>query len=370
MWVEELPQGKFRYAERYLDPLTGKQKKVSVTLEKNSKQAYKQAAGILAQKIDAKLLPSEKKITLTEVIELYREEQKKTVKASTWKRNYFACETMKKILGPDTLLASLTAGYIRKAYLATGKTPGTMNENISRLKTLIRWAYRNEYIASTECIDKLERFKDIPHAQKIEDKFLEATEVAKLLAAMKVKKWKDLTEFLVLSGLRFGEAAALQRTDLDMKNRIIKVNKTFDSVNNIVTSPKTRTSIRDVYMQDQLFALCQRLLSQSYISAEIIKTNQENRLFGPQKKKCIDIYVYSCYFKDCAERALGRKITPHILRHTHASLMLEKGIGIDAISNRLGHANSNVTREIYLHVTKKLQEERNAQIKELNIFAP
>ena len=38
MWVEELSNGKFRYAERYLDPLTGKQKKVSVTLDKNTKQ--------------------------------------------------------------------------------------------------------------------------------------------------------------------------------------------------------------------------------------------------------------------------------------------------------------------------------------------
>lgn len=370
MWVEKLENGKFRYAERYMDPRTGKHKKVSVTLEKNSKQAYKQAAAILAQKINDQLIPLEKKITLAEVVELYREDQKKTVKLSTWKRNYFACETIKKILGSDTLLTSLTAGYIRKAYLASGKTPGTMNENIGRLKAMLRWAYRNEYLKSTECIDKLERFKDIPHAQKIQDKFLEADEVSKLLTEMKIKKWKDVTEFLVLSGLRFGEAAALQRSDLDMKNRIIKVTKTFDSANNIITSPKTRTSVRDVYMQDQLFFLCQHLIEISYISSEIIKINKENRLFAPQKKQCIDIYVYTCYLRDCAVRSLGRRISPHTLRHTHASLMLEKGMSIDAISNRLGHANSKVTRDIYLHVTQKLQEERNAQIKEINIFAP
>ena len=51
MWVEELPSGKFRYAERFLDPRTGKMKKVSVTLEKNSKQAYRQAINILSKKI-------------------------------------------------------------------------------------------------------------------------------------------------------------------------------------------------------------------------------------------------------------------------------------------------------------------------------
>lgn len=50
--------------------------------------------------------------------------------------------------------------------------------------------------------------------------------------------------------------------------------------------------------------------------------------------------------------------------------MLEKGMNIDAISERLGHTNSKVTREIYLHVTKKLQDKRNAEIKEIKIFAP
>ena len=370
MWVEELPSGKFRYAERFLDPRTGKMKKVSVTLEKNSKQAYRQAINILSKKINDKGTNSETKLTIADVVELYREDQKKVVKASTWKRNYFACETIKKILGADTLLSGLTAGYIRKAYLASGSPPGTMNENIIRLKALLRWAYRNEYLETTECIDKLERFKDIPHAQKIEDKFLEAEEVSKLLSVMKIKKWKDLTEFLVLSGLRFGEAAALQRSDLDMKNRLIKVTKTFDTAHDLITTPKTRTSIREVYMQDQLFDLCERLLNASYISSKVTKINRSNRLFEPQKKQCIDIDVYTCYLRDCAVRSLGRKITPHTLRHTHASLMLENGMSVDAISNRLGHADSKVTREIYLHVTQKLKEKRNAQIKEIKIFAP
>lgn len=81
----------------------------------------------------------------------------------------------------------MKAGYIRKAYLASGKTSGTMNENIIRLKAMLRWAYRNEYLETTTCIDKLERFKDIPHAQKIEDKFLESEEISQMLAEMKIK---------------------------------------------------------------------------------------------------------------------------------------------------------------------------------------
>ena len=53
---------KFRYAERYLDPLTGKQKKVSVTIDKNTKQMHKLATSILNQKIAEKHLQQKEKL--------------------------------------------------------------------------------------------------------------------------------------------------------------------------------------------------------------------------------------------------------------------------------------------------------------------
>ena len=78
--------------------------------------------------------------------------------------------------------------------------------------------------------------------------------------------------------------------------------------------------------------------------------------------------IHNKYLKENSLRILGREITPHALRHTHASLLLEQGISIDTISRRLGHENSDVTREIYLHVTKKLQEKDNQQIAKISIL--
>ncbi len=52
-----------------------------------------------------------------------------------------------------------------------------------------------------------------------------------------------------------------------------------------------------------------------------------------------------------------------MLRHTHASLCIDKGVDVELISKRLGHVNSNVTREIYIHKTKKQQE--NEQLTQL-----
>ncbi|MFO1445993.1 tyrosine-type recombinase/integrase [Bacillus sp. Bva_UNVM-123] len=49
-------------------------------------------------------------------------------------------------------------------------------------------------------------------------------------------------------------------------------------------------------------------------------------------------------------------ITPHGLRHTHAILLLESGVDIKTVSDRLGHSTINMTADVYLHITKKHEE--------------
>ena len=72
--------------------------------------------------------------------------------------------------------------------------------------------------------------------------------------------------------------------------------------------------------------------------------------------------------RENSQKVLGRKITPHTLHHTHASLLMEQGVDIDSISRRLGHADSRITREIYLHVTQKMKERDNERIKEVKLI--
>lgn len=364
MWVEKVKNG-FKFIERYTDPLTGKCRRVSVVLEKNTAQARKMAQKSLNAKIEQAILPQEKRITFSELVYYYRAEQKKTVKASTYKRNYHSAETLMKIIGYDTLVDQITAGYIRKSFLDTGKDSGTLNEHLKRLKSIIRWGYKNDYHNNISCVEKLERFNDVPHRVKIQDKFLESQEIKILLDKMKVQKWKLLTEFLVLSGLRFGEAAALLKSDIDFSQRIIKVTKNYDCINDLVTSPKTNFSIRDVYMQDELFYLCKILLC---AEKTVISINTGNLLFPDEHGGHIQFYAYNKYLKETSLKSLGRSITPHTLRHTHASLLFEQGIDIDSISRRLGHESSKITREIYLHVTEKLKEKENGKLKQVKIL--
>ena len=91
------------------------------------------------------------------------------------------------ILGADTIVNHMTAGYIRESLLATGKAPVTLNEFLTRFKALMRWGYRNDYVSDISYLDKLEKFRDTPHRIKIQGKFLESSELSDLLSGMAVK---------------------------------------------------------------------------------------------------------------------------------------------------------------------------------------
>lgn len=369
MWIEETKKGKFKAVERYTDYLTGKVKRVSVTMEKNTAQSRKTAQATLTEKINAVYQQKETKdIRLGELVDEYRKDQKLTVKKSTYTRNYFACKTITGILGESTLVSRLTAKYVREKFLRTGKSPGTLNEHLTRFKALIRWGYHNDYITDISFLDKLEPFKDMPHREKIYDKYLESDELKTLLETMSIDSWKLLTQFLALSGLRFGEAAALLKSDIDTDNRLIRVTKTYDAINDEVTTPKTICSIRDVYMQDELLEVCKRI-KVCMMKQKVLYGYTASELFWADKNGgYIKYYAFNKYLRENALKSIGRAITPHTLRHTHASLLLENGVSIDAISRRLGHENSQVTREIYLHVTEKLKEKDNEEIAKIKIM--
>ena len=97
MWMEELPNGKYKFFERYKDPYTEKLKKVSVTMEKKTSQARNQAALLLQEKIQKKLnTKNEKNITFGEVYNLFYQQWKKTVKESTKHSYSFIDNVIKK----------------------------------------------------------------------------------------------------------------------------------------------------------------------------------------------------------------------------------------------------------------------------------
>lgn len=62
---------------------------------------------------------------------------------------------------------------------------------------------------------------------------------------------------------------------------------------------------------------------------------------------------------------LNENLTPHSLRHTHTSLLAEADVNLEVIMQRLGHSDDEVTKNIYLHVTKPKKKEASQKFSEL-----
>ncbi len=371
MWCEKLENGKVRFIERYTDPLTDKQLKVSIVMDKNTAATRKQAQTTLNDKIDQKIgkllaYTQKSEITLLQLVELYREHQSHAVAPSTYKRNYHAMNTIMGYLGENTIVSRLTAAYVKARFLEHGESNGTFNERLERFKAFIRWGYENDYIADIRYLDKIKPLNDREKKERLQDKYLESVELLTLLNAMSVDKWQLLTEFLALSGLRCGEAIALNMSDIDFDNHLIHVTKNYDVVNKLVGPPKTPCSIRDVFMQPELEALCHRI--RKFTLAGRLKYGHRSKLFFCDVNgNYLDYYAYNKYLGSVSLRTLQRKVTAHVMRHTHVSLMAESGVPLEAITRRVGHESSDITKNIYLHITEKQKEKDNAEFAKFKI---
>lgn len=150
---------------------------------------------------------------------------------------------------------------------------------------------------------------------------------------------------LFWSGIRIGELLALTPKDI-LENKKINIDKNYFRLNkkDIILSPKTAKSIRQVAIPDFLYNEFQEYISKCY------NLKENDRIFPFSSQ------MLSFRMKNCCKLSGVKKIRLHDLRHSHASLLIELGYNILLISERLGHENTQTTLGIYSHLYPKAHE--------------
>lgn len=158
--------------------------------------------------------------------------------------------------------------------------------------------------------------------------------------------YKTFFTLLYLTGCRKGEIFALNWQDIDFDNKTISItknltrkvkNKTYD-----ITSTKTNTN-RAIMIPDTMIELLQKY--KLSLEKHPAKTDF---VFGGDYP--IAENTTTRRFEDYIKKADVPKIHLHCLRHSHASLLIENGENIVAISKRLGHARIEQTLNTYSHL--------------------
>lgn len=364
------PKGRTRFFESYRDKVNGKKRTVSVVMDKNTAATRQAAQEILLEKIRqaAAAAGSPESITLGELIRKYNAYQAASFKPSTCLQNQMHMVKIERALGSGTLVKDLTAGRIVEALNSFKESATWKNEKLRHIKALIRWAYYHEYVENKDFIERIQRWPEPSAREKIQDKFMERDELKALCAGMVEERWALLTRFLALSGLRIGEAIALHISDLDFKQRKIKVTKSYALNIHEVTTTKTGSSTREVYMRRELFDLCRTIRQLALRQANVYGYPPRLLFADLETGGYMKYESYAKYFRENTKKILGRQLGVHSLRHTFTSLMAENNVPLDVISRQLGHHDSQITRDIYFHVTRKLAEQDAEQLEAVAIF--
>ena len=154
-------------------------------------------------------------------------------------------------------------------------------------------------------------------------------------------------EVLYWTGIREGELLALSPADIDLDNKTISINRTYQRIEgkDVFTSPKTRKSKRKIPIPD---FLCQEL--SDYIQSRYM-LDADERLFPVTKS-----YLSHEMIRGCKNTGI-KKIRIHDIRHSHASLLINQGCDALMLADRLGHEKVSTTLNTYSHLFPHKQQE-------------
>lgn len=171
------------------------------------------------------------------------------------------------------------------------------------------------------------------------------------------------------TGMRRGEILGVRWRDVDFKARRLQVQQTVLSVEYKITvgRPKTRRGERKIALDAETIRMLTDHRSAQRREKELLGAGYHDHglVFAREDGSP----VHPDYFSQTFDRAVKRlqlpKIRLHDLRHTHATLGLAAGIHVKVMSDRLGHATTSFTQDIYMHAIPAVEEDAADQIADL-----
>ena len=218
--------------------------------------------------------------------------------------------------------------------LEEGASAGTVHRKMSALRTLFRYMRRHELISA----DPMTGLK-LPKKPKQLPVFIAEDALSKLFDEFRFGdnfsgiRDRTVVEFLYLTGMRRSELTGLRDADVDFSAGQVRVTGKRDKQRVIPLTAGFVKSLR------------------SYIEAREEKGFSGGWFFVTDRgNKMYDRSVYNIVTRYLAMVTTVEKKSPHVLRHTFATAMLNNGADLGSIKELLGH-ESLATTEVYTHTT-------------------
>lgn len=366
MWIEERKTKSgttYKFNERYTDPYTGKLKRISVTLPTKTRAAIKQATLMLQEKISKRIGTCIDEKPLDYVIQEWLAYRAVALKPSSLRDLTQQLRTITRKLPENILISRIDLAMIQSVITDMQTRKISRNhivKTLNSLRRLFKYAVKMNFVTSDKFLEDVE----IQHQAKTRDqierqsqKYLDRNTLIKVLEETKTLHPRIglLCEFQVLTGLRIGELVALREIDYDKEKGEIDINGSYDPFAHTRTTPKTTTSFRRIKLNKRARQIIDAFITENYQrtywyngyknQGYIFTTNRGNPIARAEIARIL------------RKLSIPQRVTTHTFRHTHISMLLEAGVPIRAVMQRVGHSTMQTTMEIYAHVSQAAQEE-------------
>ncbi len=227
-------------------------------------------------------------------------------------------------------------------YLLHLKDKGLSGNSISRALVTIKMFYK--FLAQEHFIkDNVAGILESPRLIRPLPNVLNIVEVEKLLQVPDIRNWmgirdKAALELMYATGMRVSEIVDLTTSTLNLDVGFIKCKGKGDKERIVPIGSQAKNSISR-YMQK--------------VRPALLKNRNDNHLFLSRLGKRVSRQSFWKMIKKYAKMArIKKEVTPHTLRHSFATHLLERGADLRVVQEMLGHADI-ATTQIYTHINKE-----------------
>lgn len=197
----------------------------------------------------------------------------------------------------------------------------------------------------------------------------ELTSFLKALDRLDNLKQSAFLRLLAMSGCRRGEILGLEWRSVNFDENYISITQTLARGKNrrlYLELPKTNSSKREIPLDAKTMDILKRWRlrqRKDLLRFDHNSINDHQLVFSSlEKNSFIELATPRKWLHTILKENGIRKITLHGLRHTAATMMLESGLTLKDVSDRLGHASIEITSDLYIHITEKRKRENIDQV--------
>ena len=236
--------------------------------------------------------------------------------------------------------------FLKNTYrTAQGKplSPKTIRHHYRVLSVIFKYALKADCI-SVNPLDKVDVPKIPPHKVDAMTK----GDVLEFIKAMEnlPLRWKLMYTLLITTGLRRGECFGLQWGDIDLANGVLLVQRNVTNAHGkglTVGEPKTDLGNRAIPLTPKVIELLAQYRAQEKPTDDTFLFHATDSPYKPENPSHLTDHM-----RKFVKRMGLPAMSPHDLRHTCATLMLQSGADVKSVQDLLGHADASTTLNFYV----------------------